>query len=76
MSRAGLRVDAFRTVRSLFVLPQVCFCFRSCLLNRTGVVVLMARQSCAASERLLAVCVWAFVWSLSRMDPAVSSQRG
>jgi hypothetical protein len=38
-------------------------------------VVLMSREGRAAREGLLAVGVWAFVWSLSRVDAAMACER-
>lgn len=63
-----------RPPRSLPILPQIGLRLGGCLLNGACVVVLMARQSGAASERFLAVRVWAFVGTLARVDSAVPSQ--
>lgn len=76
MDRASLRVDTVRRpARSLFVLPQVGLSFSSRLLDRSSMMVLVARQSCAARKCLLAIRIWTLVWPFARMDSTVSCER-
>lgn len=47
----------------------------SSLFNGSCVMILMACQSSSSCESLLTICIWALVWTLSRMDTSVSSKR-
>lgn len=77
MSRSSFGIYTFRrTGRSLFILSQACLRLQSSLLNSASVMILMACQSSTARERLLTICVGAFVRSLARMNAAMSGQRG
>jgi hypothetical protein len=72
MGRGRLRIASFRRPgRSLFILLQIRFSLGRGLLNRAGVVVLVARQCRSAGECFLAVRVGAFVWPFARVDATV-----
>jgi hypothetical protein len=65
---------SLRTTASFLVLAQIGLCLGSCLLDSPGMMILMTGESCAARERLLAVGVWAFVWTLSRVNSTVACE--
>lgn len=75
MDRVGVGEHAIpRQPPPLLVLSQVGFGLCGGFFDSTRVVILMPCQGCATREGLLAIRVRAFVRSLARVDPAVSSQ--
>jgi hypothetical protein len=62
------------TTASFFVLAQIGLRLGSRLLDSPGMMILVTGESCTARERLLAVGVWAFVWTLSGVNPTVACE--
>jgi hypothetical protein len=62
-----------RGSRSLLVLSEIGFGFCGGLFNSARMMVLMACQSSATCEGLLAIGIWALVGAFSGMYPAMSS---
>lgn len=65
---------SLRTTASFLVLAQIGLRLSSRLLNSTSMMILVTGEGCTARERLLAVRVWAFVWTLSRVNPTVACE--
>lgn len=74
MNRAVIGEHALARATAFLVLPQVGLSLRGGFFNCPSMVVLVASQSCAASESLLAVGVGAFVGSFPRVNATVSSK--
>lgn len=81
MSRRGSRVrvafgsSSLRKSRRSRCRRQDGGCCCGCLFHRAGMMVLMSRQRSATGKSLLAVCVWAFIWSFSGVNATVSGKR-
>lgn len=75
MDRSMIGKHSVGSTSSFLVLAQIGLRLGSRLLNGPSMMVLMTGQSCTTSERLLAVCVGAFIGSLSGVNTTVAGKR-